>query len=70
MEPSSLKKTPFREVPTAQNCRKKQFEIKILVVHDQNMTKPDANHDRGLAKTIKKNQENNVSTSAHGSKIL
>ncbi len=50
------KMTPFREVPTAQKCGKKQYEIKIFVVRDQNMTKqnthaPDANHDKGLAKT-------------------
>ena len=57
MEPRCLKKTPFREVPTAQKCCKKQYEIKIFVVRDQNMTKkdtyaPDANHDKGLAKTV------------------
>ena len=39
MEPRCLKKTPFREVPTAQKCCKKQYEIKIFVVRDQNMTK-------------------------------
>ena len=32
------KKTVFPEVPTAQKCRKKQYEIKIFVVRDQKMT--------------------------------
>ena len=49
----------FREVPTAQKCCKKSYEIKIFFVRDENMTKkdthaPDANHDKGLAKTIEK----------------
>ncbi len=45
-------------MPTAQNCLKKQYEIKIFLSHDQNMTKnmtnaPNANHDKRLTKTAK-----------------
>ncbi len=71
----TLKKTPFRRVPTAQKCSKKQYEIEIFVLHDQNLTKnnthaPDANHDKGLAKTAENGRKNTVSTAAHGSKML
>ena len=49
-------------MPTAQKCCKKQYEIKIFVLHDQNMTKnvthaPRANHDKGLTKTAKNDQK-------------
>ena len=59
------KKTPFRRVPTAPKCCKKQYEIKIFVLPDQNMTKnvthaPRANHDKGLTKTAKKWQKKHL----------
>ena len=30
--------SPFQQVPKAQKCYKKQYEIKIFVVHNQHMT--------------------------------
>ena len=56
---------PFREVPTAQKCCKKQWEIKIFLLHDQNMTKnnthaQDANHDKGLTKTAKNHKKKHI----------
>ena len=52
-------------MPTAQNCCKKQYEIKIFLSHDQNMTKnmthaPDANHDKRLTKTAKNATKNSL----------
>ena len=66
---------PFREVPTAQKCCKKQWEIKIFLLHDQNMTKnvthaPRANYDKGLTKTAKNDKKNTISTNADGAKVL
>ena len=70
-----LKKTPFREVPTAQKCCKKQYEIKIFVLHEQNMTKKTPTRQmlitiKDLQKQLKKVKQKTVSTAAHGSKIL
>ena len=66
---------PFRQVPTAQNCCKKQYKIKIFAVRDQNMTKnnthaQDANHEKGLTKTSKNNKKNTFSKIAHRAKVL
>ena len=63
MEPRCLKKTPFREVPTAQKCCKKQYEIKIFVVRDQNMTKKTPTRQmlitiKDLQKQLKKVKKN------------
>ena len=74
MEPRCLQKTYFRKVPTAQKCVKKQYEIKIFVVRDQNMTKNTPTRQmliriKDLQKQLKKIKIN-VSTAAHGSKIL
>ena len=69
------KKTPIRQRPTAPKCCKKPYEIKIFVLHDQNMTKnmthaPDANHDEGLTKTAKNDKKNTFSKIAHSAKVL
>ena len=37
-KPKSVKKTVFPEVPTAQKCCKKQYEINIFVVRGQKKT--------------------------------
>ena len=60
-----LKIAPFRQVLTAQKCCKKQYRIKIFLLHDENMTKSAtharrANQDKGLTKTAKNNQQKHI----------
>ena len=60
---------------TVQKCCKKQYEIKIFVVRDQNMTKKTPTRQmlitiKDLQKQLIKVKKNTVSTAAHGSKIL
>ena len=69
------KNDSFEEMPTAPKCCKKQYEIKIFAVRDQNMTKnnnhaPDANHDKGLTKTPKHSKKNTFLTNADVAKVL
>ena len=50
------KRHVFERCPQLKNAVKNSTKSKIFVVRDQNMTKkdtyaPDANHDKGLAKT-------------------
>ena len=50
-----MKNTLFRDVPTAQKCCKKQYEIKIFVLSDQKSTlAPDASPHKLVEKTIEK----------------
>ena len=56
---------PFRQVLTAQKCCRKQYRIKIYLLHDENMTKstthaPRANHDKGLTKTAKNDPKKHI----------
>ena len=68
-------KTMFRQLPTAQKSCKKQYEIKIFVVRDQNMTKKTTTRQmlitiKDLQNQLKKVKKNNVSTAAPGSKMF
>ena len=70
-----LKIAPFRQALTAQKCCKKQYRIKIFLLHDENMTKstthaPRANHDKGLRKTLQNVRKNTFSKIAHSAKVL
>ena len=50
-----VKKTMFRQLPTAQKCCKKQYRIKIFVLSDQKCTHaPNANPHKLVEKTIEK----------------
>ena len=58
-----VKKTLFRQLPTAQKSCKKQYEIKIFVVRDQNMTKKTPTRQmlitiKDLQKQLKKVNKN------------
>ncbi len=56
------KKTPFRRIPTAQNCCKTQYNNKIFLSHNENITKnmsnaPDADYHKRLTKATKKDNK-------------